>query len=119
MFFFAASEAVSIAIQAVLDDPGFGISSPLAANAIQTAKLLQEWSKSEDNKPIFDRFASQLVSELETAFQSFSSGYKSMSVQREKFWGILFAHQPVSEKCGSGYYILFAISLHAQFSINM
>ena len=61
------------AIQAVLDDPSFGISSPLAVNAMQTAKLLQEWSLSEDNKPSFDRFSSELVSELETAFRSFFS----------------------------------------------
>ena len=37
-FIFVASGAVLLAVQAVLDDPGFEVSSPLAANAVQTAK---------------------------------------------------------------------------------
>ena len=44
-------------------------------------------SQSAENKPCFDGFASQLVSELETALQPSSGGYKRLRVQREKMWG--------------------------------
>ena len=86
-FIFVASGAVLLAVQAVLDDPGFEVSSPLAANAVQTAKRLQEWSQSVENKLYFDGFASQLVSEPETAFWPSSGGHKRLRVQREKMWG--------------------------------
>jgi fucose 4-O-acetylase-like acetyltransferase len=86
-FISVASGAVLLAVQAVLDDPGFELLSPLAANAVQTAKQLQEWSQSAENKPYFDGFASQLVSELETALRPLSGGYKRLRVQREKMWG--------------------------------
>ena len=77
-----------LAVQAILDDPGFTVSSPLAASAVQTAKQLQEWSQSSvENKLDFDLFASQLVSELNTAFQPSSGGQKCPRVQREKMWG--------------------------------
>ena len=79
---FSAS-CVSLAIQAVLDDPGFNIPSPLAVNAVQTAKQLLEWSQSLENRASFDEFALQLVSELEALF-SLSGGHKR---QREKMWG--------------------------------
>ena len=85
-FIFVASGAVLLAVQAVLDDPGFEVSSPLAANAVQTAKQLQEWSQSVENKRYFDGFTSQLVSELE-AFWPSSGGHKRLRVQREKMWG--------------------------------
>ena len=48
---------------------------------------LQEWSQSAENKPYFDGFASQLVSELVTALRPSSGGYKCLRVQREKMRG--------------------------------
>ena len=86
-FIFIASGAVLLAIQAVMDDPGFEVSSPLATNVVQTATQLQEWSQSVENKLYFDGFASQFVSELETAFWPSSGGHKRLRVQREKMWG--------------------------------
>ena len=63
-----------LAVQAILDDPGFTVSSPTAANAVQTAKQLQESSQSS--------VASQLVSELNAAFQPSSGGQKCHSSYR-------------------------------------
>lgn len=79
--------AVSLALQSVLEDPGFQIKSPLAANAIQSAKCLQQWSQLEDNREQFHQFSSQLVTELETALSTLSAENKRMKVQREKMWG--------------------------------
>ena len=74
--FCISANAVLLAVQAVLDDPGFKMPSPLAANAVQSAKYLQPWSQSVENKSCFNEFSSQLVSELETAFSSSSGGRK-------------------------------------------
>jgi len=41
--FFEGSSALLLAIQAMLEDSGFTIASPLAVNALETAKLMKEW----------------------------------------------------------------------------
>lgn len=73
---YISAGAVSLALQAVLDDPGFRIQSPLAANALQSAKSLQQWSQSEDKKGHFHEFSSQLVTELETVVLTLYAGKK-------------------------------------------
>ena len=73
------------AIKAVLDDPGFSISSPLAANAVQSAHLFLEWSKAGQNRDVLDCFASELISVLRTAFTTHSA--TRPKVQRERMWG--------------------------------
>lgn len=73
-----------MAIEALLEDPGFTIASPLAANALETAKLMKEWERCEENKPVFNEFALHLVGEL---FQLCSTGCRHPKAQREKLWG--------------------------------
>jgi len=57
---FEGSSALLLAIQAVYEDSGFTIASPLAANALETAKLMKEWGQCEESKPVFNEFALQL-----------------------------------------------------------
>ena len=53
-----SENAVLLAVQAVLDDPGFKMSSPLAANAVKSAKYLQQWSQLVENRACFKIFFS-------------------------------------------------------------
>ena len=83
---FLASTVLLLATQAVLEDPGFVIASPLAANALQTAKLMKEYCQCEENKQEFDVFAMHLFRELENVLQR-TSGSKQPRARREKMWG--------------------------------
>ena len=83
-----ASELVRVAVTLILKDEGFGLPSTPASSARVTAEKLLEWSSQQENKPVWEAFAEQLVSDLNRCFEEPWS--RSMRQAREVMWERLF-----------------------------
>lgn len=73
---------VNSAIKALLEDKGFEISSPSAADALNTANSLLEWSSSPLNHQVYSQFCASLILSLEKCLPKSTS-----QVEREIMWG--------------------------------
>ena len=54
------------AIGAVLEDPSFSTTSPVAVDALQSSKVIQDWYVSENNTVVVS-FTAELLTDLEGA----------------------------------------------------
>ena len=83
----AYSSALLKAINAVLVDPSFSTGSAVAADALHTAKTLQEWCVSEENDELVKGFTSELLGDLQGALV-FPHGRRTLN--RERIWQQFF-----------------------------
>ena len=82
----ASKEVVRKVIQQVITDEGFNLPSEnLQKNARKSAERLLEWSSDPESSCLFGSFASELVMQLETCFES----HQSLQRRRE-MWEKLF-----------------------------
>ena len=86
--------AVVNALEEVLQDPSFKISSPVAADALQAATTLLQWRQDAENEPVISAFLEKLVVDLSEPFTASSSGRRPLN--REKLEGTLVSHLPVA-----------------------
>ena len=69
------------AVRAVLEDEGFRLPSPQAADALTAAESLIQWSAIPDNRAVCSSFSSSLLQQLQQCLPQASS-----QAGREKMW---------------------------------
>ena len=74
------------ALQAVLEDETFKFNSKAAMEARQTAVLLLEWAKNQDNLSRIKQFLQQLQEKLEDCLKFLTPG----SINRDRLWRSFF-----------------------------
>ena len=94
------------ALEAVLSDDSFKISSPVAAEARQVALSLLEWCSADANKQQFHTFATEIVTLLRKPI--ISSSIKSCN--REVLWRNYFLQRSSEKFVGS--WVSFLTTLH-------
>ena len=81
------------AVEAVVVDKAFTVPSPLAVNALESAKLFLAGSRVPENQSQFGSFASEIVAHLINAFPANPSARQCKpKIQREEMWGSIPQH---------------------------